>query len=99
MSDGGSGVEGGEEHERVEDEPQERIQRRLLAEKQFPSATGMSEYPTLGQLGEVKSSLEEPTGWWGLRNAHRPWKERPELKRRTSVPPEQSERWARTRKV
>ena len=64
----------------------------------------MAGFPTHAQLkkvaeDEAPSTPCEPTGWWGSRDASRPWREKPELKRRASAPPEQVERWTRTKKV
>lgn len=37
--------------------------------------------------------------WWGSRAEPRPWSEKPQIRRRRTVPPEQEERWVRTREV
>ncbi|KAL5525571.1 hypothetical protein ACEPAG_6907 [Sanghuangporus baumii] len=70
-----------------------------------PSMTSpMSDYPTQALLkatltveDEAPGTPYEPTSWWGARGVIRPWREKPELKRRDSAPPEQVERWTRTK--
>ena len=42
---------------------------------------------------------DEPHGWWSSREVTRPWRDRPDLARRPSVPPQQSERWERVKLV
>ena len=68
---------------------------RYVPRGQFPST--MSNFPTQAML--KREDRYEPSGWWETRDHHRPWKEKPDLRRQNSVAPEQSERWARTRKV
>ena len=91
MSDAGSVIASNE----VEDE--EPLERRVIptavsAMAGFPSS--VLHLPPKDDNKEV-----EPKGRWGSRDVTRPWRERPEVKRRPSVPPEQSERWEKTRKV
>ncbi|KAH8112737.1 hypothetical protein DFH11DRAFT_1606815 [Phellopilus nigrolimitatus] len=70
---------------------------RFSPRGQFPSV--MSEYPTKAELARVEAEAPtyEPTGWWGSRDVSRPWRDKPALLRKGSVPPEQSERWTSTR--
>lgn len=49
--------------------------------------------------GDGILSISEPNGWWGSRDASRPWRERMEPQRRRTIPPEQTERWERTHNV
>ena len=73
----------------------EQSEERYVPRGHFPST--MSNFPTQAML--KREERYEPSGWWESRDHHRPWKEKPDLRRQDSVAPEQSERWARTRKV
>ena len=101
MSDGDSGGSPSDDRNediKVEEAHDERYVPRFVARGQFPST--MSNFPTQEVLEKAaKEARYEPSGWWDLRETHRPWREKPYLKRQSSVAPEQTERLARKKKV
>ncbi|KAI5119647.1 hypothetical protein M0805_009008 [Coniferiporia weirii] len=78
--------------------PGERQRGRFSPRGQLQST--ISELPAPAHLGPTQGVVvanREPSTWWGTRDATRPWWERHELHKRSTVPPEQLERWTRTR--
>ena len=70
-----------------------------LVRTSFASSAGLTAAD--GEKSNGKKEEEENIyeRWWGSRAEPRPWSERPQVKRRRTVPPEQEERWVRTREV
>ncbi|THH10883.1 hypothetical protein EW145_g1036 [Phellinidium pouzarii] len=81
-------------------EPEEQYEKHFSPRGKFQST--LSEHPSLFKFKATTAAGAsvvnyEPTGWWGSRDATRAWLDKPEMRRRGSVPLEQSERWVRTR--
>lgn len=72
-----------------------------LVRTSFSSSAGLVVLDDGKEKGAAERKEEENIyeRWWGSRAEPRPWSEKPQIRRRRTVPPEQEERWVRTREV